>query len=87
MVAGRLANRGPGEGRKVGAFAGAKERVHTSPFQTLSRDEASELLNVPTAQIQKAKVILRDGTPAVQALVESGKAPVTTAARVATTLT
>ena len=52
-----------------------------------TKEEVSELLNVTVTSLTRAKQVLRDGTPAVQALVESGKAPVTTAARVATTLT
>jgi len=78
MVAGKMANRTAGYRDSIVQMG---DITHLNP----NRAEVSKLLNVTPVAITKAKQVIRDGTPAVQALVESGKAPVTTAARVATT--
>jgi len=76
MIAGKLAIRAVGD----------RTRPRQNGDITVlppTRQEVSALLNVSETGINKARVILRDGTPSLQTLVESGKAPVTTAARVA----
>ena len=86
MVAGKMATRKSGYRTDiVHKSVARKEDLGTEVFPP-TRNEASTMLNVSGTALNSARVVLRDGTPAVHALVESGKAPVTTAARVATML-
>jgi len=81
MIAGRLATRAVGHRNEI-APRSVGESADISAFP-LSVPQTAGLLNVSRNAIQQAKVILRDGTPALADLVSSGKAPVTTGARVA----
>jgi ParB-like chromosome segregation protein Spo0J len=78
MIAGKLATRKAGY-RTAILSAGSYEPADIPP----SLDDAADLLNVSRSSLVKAKAVLRDGTPDLVELVASGKAPVTTAARVA----
>ena len=80
MVAGKLATRAIGYRNTIAHHAPEQmnDIVHLPP----TRSEVADLLSVNSNQISKARTILRDGTPDLVALVESGKASVTTAARV-----
>jgi len=75
MVAAKIATGRPGQ------WQNPDIRV-LPPTQT----EAASLLNVGTNQVEQARKVVKKGTPGLVDLVEQGKAPVTTAARVATEL-
>jgi len=49
-----------------------------------TQDETAALFNVSRASVQRSRVVVKDGTDGLQALVAEGLAPVLTAARVAT---
>lgn len=76
MIVARLAKREPGY----------RNQPRHMTMVTPTLDEAADLLSVNKVQIGKAKRVLRDGIPELADLVADGKAPVTTAARVATEL-
>lgn len=79
MIAARLAKREPGN-RGV-----TKQLRHMTELPP-SQAQLADLLAVNQEQIGKAKRVLREGIPELADLVADGKAPVTTAARVATEL-
>jgi hypothetical protein len=82
MIAAKLATRPPGYRTEI-----VKSHLsHMTQVIPPSRSEAAELLNVSGTAVARAKKVLRDGLPALQELVSEGRAPVTTAARVATDL-
>jgi ParB-like chromosome segregation protein Spo0J len=85
MIAASLATRRPGYGadalRKMGSDLGDIAQIGMTTAQ------AGQLLAVGESSIKKAKVVRREGTPELQALVAEGHAPVTTAARVALEMT
>lgn len=82
MIAGRLANRPSGHRDGMVPKSGGS---YEHPAK--KRSDAASLLNVSTSSVQKAKVVLRDGTEALAHLVADGHVPVATAARVAGELT
>ena len=79
MIAAKLAARTAGQRANPGQVG---DITHLPP----SIDLAADMLSVTRTQVGKAKQILRDGVPELQALVAEGSAPVTSAARVATLL-
>ena len=80
MIAGKLATRAPGYRAEI--LRNRNELHHMGELIPPSIDEAATLLGVKANTVSRAKVILRDGTPDLVDLVSSGRAPVTTAARV-----
>jgi ParB-like chromosome segregation protein Spo0J len=55
-----------------------------NPSATATRDEAAALLNVGTSSIDRAKQIIKHGTPELQSMVENGEVSVDSARHVAT---
>lgn len=78
MIAGRLATRATGHRDRATDGSGGS---YEPPAP--KRSDAASLLNVSVSAVQKAKIVLRNGTDALAALVADGHSPVTTAARVA----
>lgn len=76
LVAGRLADRLPGR---------PSEKVSDDTFSvsTPTRHEAAKLLSVSSVALSRARKVQRDGVPALNERVESGKVPLYTAVRVA----
>jgi len=81
MIAGKLATRAVGYRNEI-AHRSVGESPHMGALIPPSINEAAALLGVKANTVGRAKVILRDGTPDLVDLVSSGRAPVTTAARV-----
>jgi hypothetical protein len=79
MIAAKIAKRTPGQHGPVKGTVSPDTVPDPLPP---SRDRAAELFNVSTASIARAREV-RTGTPALQQVVESGRVPVYTAARVA----
>jgi hypothetical protein len=68
MIAAKLATRLPG--RRTASF----ESSDITTFIPPTRDEVAGLLNISGSAIQKAREVLKSGTPALIDLVASGKA-------------
>lgn len=75
VVAGKMAERGPGQRT-------ANPNASAEAFQPPAQNEAAKLLNVSRSAVQRARTVMNRGTPAVTHLVESGKVPLATAERV-----
>lgn len=71
MVAARLATMGEGRPKE------------TAPIGAVSQPEAADLLNIARRSVQRARVVLDDGTPELIAAVEQGHIAVSQAAKVA----
>jgi hypothetical protein len=50
---------------------------------SMSAGQAAKALNVGTASVQRAKTVIRDGTPELVAAVEAGEVPVSAGAQIA----
>jgi N6-adenosine-specific RNA methylase IME4 len=72
MVAARLANLSAGRPGK------------NTPVEAVSQDAAAEKLNVSRSAVQRAKAVVSQGTPELQAAVDAGQVAVSTAADIAT---
>ncbi|SDC25107.1 ParB-like nuclease domain-containing protein [Actinokineospora iranica] len=84
VIAAKIAERARGE---RGPARDPKDVPDGTSFdRPPSREEAADLLNVSLRQVSRARQVVKHGTESLQAAVESGTVPVTTAARVAAEL-
>jgi len=80
MIGAKLATRSPGYRTEIADHFHMKVVPPTI-------EQVSEMLAVSKSSMAKARIVQRDGTESLQALVTEGRAPVTTAARVAVEMT